>query len=120
MSEAQERQAFVGGLRQLADFIEVHAELPLPMPSNHNAFVFDRVVLAAIARTAGVKWNKSPVGGYFALSVVFDGGTTYEVNIPRDQVCRKVITGTRVEPATPEREIETYEWVCDEPLLANS
>lgn len=112
-----ERRDYITGLRELADFIEAHPELPSPWGGGHNAFVENKADLANIAR-AGARWDKGVSGDYFYLRKQFSGGTTYEINVSRDQVCRKVVTGTRIEPAKPEQEVETYEWVCDEPLLA--
>ena len=117
-SEFDRRAAYVSGLRELADFLEAHPELPKPSPCQINAFVTDKPALAMVARTPGVRWEKSISGNYFYLRVSFPGGHTYDVNVKRDQVCRKVVIGTRIEPAQPEREVEEVQWVCDEPLLA--
>jgi hypothetical protein len=113
-----ERAVYVRGLRALADFVEAHEELPVPSPANLNAFARSKAELAALVRTSGIRWEKDVTGDYFYVRVSFDGGHYYDVNVSRDQVCRKVVTGTRVEPAKPERVIEEFHWVCDEPLLA--
>lgn len=48
------------------------------------------------------------------------GILTLRISAERSQVCRKIVTGTKVVPAytIPERVEEDVEWVCDEPLLA--
>lgn len=116
--EQRERAAYVSGLRQLATFIEAHPSLPLPYAGSHNAFVETKAELAALARV-GVKWQKTANDDFFTLRFAFDGHHSYEANVERAKVCRKVVIGTRIEPAQPEREVEEYHWVCDEPLLAD-
>lgn len=116
-ADVRHRLAYVAGLRELAAFVEAHPDLPVPYGGGQNAFVSSKADLAHVARTAGVRWEKSVNGEWFYLRVAFQGGHSYELNIARDQVCRKVVTGTRIEPATPEREVEEVTWVCDEPLL---
>ena len=117
MTITDERQAYVLGLRELADFLDAHQGLPIPVGLNHNSFVYSKAELAALART-GVRWEKDGNGGFFYLRVTFSGGHTYDVNVQRSEVCRKVVTGTRIQPAVPAREVEEFYWVCDEPLLA--
>lgn len=119
MKDNEERRAFVNGLRQMANFVEANEELPVPMGCSMNVFVTHRRELAALARVGGAKWEKRANGNYFSLVVTFDGKHTYEINIERQQMCRRVVTGKRVVPAEPEHEVEEFAWVCDdEPLLA--
>jgi hypothetical protein len=111
-----ERTKAIQGLRQLADFLEAHPAVPLPVLWGLNAYARSRADLAAAARVGG--WTKSYNDSWFALSREFgEGAVTLEINIERGQVCRKVVTGTRVVPAQPESVVETYDWVCDEPAL---
>ena len=117
MSES-ERAVYVRGLRALADFVEAQTTLPVPCPTSLNTFVSSKAELVAVVRTTGIRWTKDANGDYFYIRVLFEGGHYYDVNVARNQVCRKVVTGTRVVPATPERVVEEFEWVCDEPLLA--
>lgn len=112
-----ERRDFVQGLRELADFIDAHPDIPCPYGEAHNAFVRDKTQLGMIARAVGGRWDKNCTSQFFYIRREFAGGHSYEVNVSRDQVCRKVVTGTRIEPAQPEREVEVVEWVCTEPLL---
>lgn len=117
-TESNDRRDYVQGLRELADFIEAHSDVPLPWPSAQNAFIADKTGLAAIARACGGRWEKNATESFFFIRKAFTGGHAYEVNVTRETVCHKVRTGTHIEPATPEREVETFKWVCDEPLLA--
>lgn len=119
--ETERRRACVNGLRQMATFIEEHPELPVPLGVGLNVFVSDKGQLAEVARVGGVKWEKCANGDFFYIKANFEGEHSYEVNISRKEICRRVVTGTRVEPAQPEREVEIVEWVCnDEPLLAGA
>ena len=118
MTITDERQAYVLGLRELADFLDAHQGLPMPVGLNHNSFVYSKAELAALART-GVRWEKDWNGDFFYLRVTFSGGHTYDVNVNREQVCRKIVTGTRIQAAVPAHEVEEFHWVCDEPLLAD-
>lgn len=117
-AEAVARREFVTGLREMADFIEAHAHIPLPWPGSQNAFVSDKAELAAIAKACGGRWAKNATESFFYIKKPFSGGHSYEVNISRESVCRRVVVGTRIEPAQPEQEVEDVRWVCDEPLLS--
>jgi hypothetical protein len=119
-AETLKRQARITGLRQLADFLEAHPNLPVPYSGSQNVFVYGRDALAAVAREPGVRWQKRVADSYYALVVEFAGDYSYEVNVDREQVCRKVVTGSQIVPAQPEREEETFIWECDEPLLAGA
>lgn len=115
-----ERAEFIAGLHELADFLEAHPDLPLPCDQSHNVFMSDKADIAALARAAGGRWEKGADPNYFYLKVKFAGGHSYDLNVNREKVCRKVVTGTRVQPAKPELEVEEFHWVCDEPLLAEA
>jgi hypothetical protein len=105
------------GLRELADFLDAHPAIELSTPT-HLVYVQSRELLADMARLGG--WRKVYSDDYFHLSRMFAGDVELQVFTDRATVCRKVVTGTRVEPAKPEREVEIVEWVCDEPLLAHA
>ena len=123
-TEITARAQFVSALRELADFIEAHPSLPVPFTSMQaNVFVSTKTQLAELARTPGVFWEKTVDNNYFWLRKRFGQlrdngyGASYDVNISRSEVCRKIVKGTRIVPAQPEHEVEEVEWVCDEPLL---
>jgi hypothetical protein len=116
---AATRRAYINGLRQLAAFLEDHPELPCPWAPSHLVGAKDKATLIAIARTPGIRWQKDfDSNEYFSLKATFDGGHVYDVYVPRQEVCRKVVTGTRLEPAKPEQQVEEFHWVCEEPLLS--
>ncbi len=116
------RKCFLRSLRDLADFLDEHPQVPIPYKDTMNVFVNAREELAAIIRGSG-HWEKSYVGNYFSIAKEFGEDLSYEVNVGRDQVCHKVVTGTRVVPAVeaqPEHEELIEEWICDEPSLLAS
>jgi hypothetical protein len=115
-----ERAAYVQGLRELADFVEAHPDLPVPFSGSHNVFLADKADVVALARAAGGRWEKGADPNYFYLKVRFAGGHTYDLNVDRERICRKVVTGTRTVPATPAHDVEEFHWICDEPLLAHA
>ena len=116
----QERIDYVQGLRELAAFVELHPEIPLPYAGAHNAFVTNKADLSIVARACGGRWGKNSTDDYFYIRKSFAGDHAYEVNVSRKTVCRKVVTGTRLEPMRPAQEVEEFHWVCDEPLLAEA
>ena len=112
-----DRQSFIDSLRRLANFLEDHPAVTTPRFVNINAFVKSKEELLKTARAA--TWTKNYVQNWFSLKRQFGPHLSYEVNAGREEVCRKIVTGTRVvpaRPAEPERTEEIYEWACD-PLL---
>lgn len=110
------REEFIAGLREAADFLEANPALPTQStPITINVFVETKAELAAIARTG--QWDKSGNDNHFWIKREV-GAISYEVNIARSKICRRVVTGTRVVPAREAEVVEDVEWVCDEPLLA--
>lgn len=110
----QRRAAFVKGLRDCADFLEAHPSVPAPWSAELNVFANGKDAMAVVAREA--TWDKAYVGDYFALRQQF-GPVRFDVNCNREVVCRKVVRGTHVVPAQPEREVEDVEWECGDSLL---
>ncbi len=113
------RRRFIDGLRELAIFMETHPDVEAPAYSVLNVFVHEREELARMA--AGASWEKVYMDDYFVLRRSFAGDDIQlDLTASRDQVCRKVVKGMRIIPATPEHEVEDVEWVCDEPLLGGA
>lgn len=94
MSAIDERAAFVAGLRELADFIESHPELPVPprytktpvSPHLNGTDDEDRAEVDRIAAILGAV----PVttrGGHYEVARKFGGGVTYQaVAIPEQDM----------------------------------
>jgi hypothetical protein len=126
------RADYVAGLRALADVIEANPHLVLPLHQTFSAFCDTREELHAWLRVLPGEKRKKPnhdeqymtVGG----ETVF-GSLGFKAWIAREEVCVRVVTGTRKitktvpAPDAPTVEItetvEDVEWVC-EPLLAEA
>ena len=132
------RQA--AGLRALADLIEAHPGLAV-----HMRYSLDRVLvcvtvaedqkgaLAAFLRAAPKRSRKNFEDGKWAAVDVDLGAVKLHVYADRDQVCERVVVGTRevteevpdpealaaVPTMTQTRTEEIVEWQC-RPLLADT
>jgi hypothetical protein len=111
-ADTNRRQAFIDSLRACADFLESHPNVKAPRYVTMNVFVDTREELAEQARSA--TWVKTFTGKFFSLSKSFGEDVTIDITAERELVCRRVVTGTRVLPAQPERVVEDYTWECDE------
>lgn len=106
-------RAYIDGLHELADWLDQHPEwVPNYNPITLNLFPEDKAKLAAFARVVG-KAEKLWEGDWLAVRASF-GPHAIDANLPREQVCRKVVTGERQIPARTE---EIVEWVCDDPAI---
>ena len=128
-------------LRQVADLLEAHPDLPLPYVTSSSSGAasvswqlviesihgFDLAAQKAeatrIIRTLGGKWDKQDgyEDFYFKRSL---GLLNLSITVKREAVCERVVTGTETvtipaKAATPQQvvEQEIVEWRC-EPLLA--
>lgn len=115
-------EAFVAGLRAMADFFDSRPTMPVPMFPSIHIFAQDRDEMAFIARQLGSA--KKDYNDQFAgLNKEF-GNITLRICVNREQVCRAVDKEVEVEEQVPTGfELRTVkrtvrEWVCDEPLLA--
>jgi len=112
------REEFIAGLREAADFLEAHPDLPhQESPIQINVFVNTKEELATLARMGS--WQKGGDDNYFYLMRDV-GALRYDINIAREKICRRVVTGQEVIPAREEQIVEKVEWVCDEPLFAHA
>lgn len=119
-----DRNIFIQGLRDLADFLEANPELPCPTYGTFNTYGPDKETMALFAKLAApVSKHVTPSGETFWLRRNF-GPIELDMNCARETVCERVKTGTRtipaqpetVLPATQEKEEEIYEWRCS-PIL---
>lgn len=124
------RVLFVDGLRELARLFETKPEIPLPSwQQDITLFVRDESAkedLAAVARAIGSA-DKSYSDDLFELQKSFGGLLRLRVCAYRQQVCERVVIGTKIEPAheipaqeaktVAAREVEVVEWRCT-PLLS--
>jgi hypothetical protein len=110
---AKRRADFIDGLRKMADFFEQHPQIKT-CSIDGNVFV-ERSELAALARLGG--GSKEYYDSWFALRRTFGEDVRLDINVSREQVCRKVVVGHKIVPAQPEREVEIVDWVCEESVL---
>ncbi len=109
------RAATIKGFRDLADFLEQHPGVPAPHYSTLNVFCNDRESIAVVARQSS--WEKGYNAHWFYLRKEFGEDVTLEINVSRETVCRRVVTGKTIVAATPEREVDVVEWVCEDASL---
>lgn len=106
LTTIDQRARYIDGLRLLASVLESNDEIPLPYDGSgstmsiHFLSVADpREQLAAAARAFPVKWDKhvresEKYGDYFDLEGQL-AGLKLQLTAYRDDVCRRVVTGTR-------------------------
>lgn len=141
LTEQEQRAAYTAGLRQLADILDAHPEVPLPYQGSdpeysRMSFHFlsaenPRAEMAATRRALGVPMEKDgDRGEYFDLHGNL-AGLYFTLTAFRKDVCERVVVATReveVEEADPEAvaalpkvkrtvTIEDVEWRCS-PILA--
>ena len=126
--------AAANGLRALADFIDANPDLHTPWTAwpldicNPLVLTLDKkAALRAWARaSASLRPAKQYDEEHAYLTVDFGGGVKVKTYAQRDEVCERIITGTREvtktvkDPdalaAVPEVEVtvteETVEWIC--------
>lgn len=122
VAEDPSRAAWIGGMREVCDWLEAHPEVPLPYIGAHvsgsplpslpiylhkwNPNKPDvRTQMATIARAMG-KATKSPglVDGTYIVWRAFDGVALY-AQAERDEVCERIVVGTReVKDLVPDPE----------------
>lgn len=133
------KDEMVEGLRKMANWLENRA-VELPIPCGFTGSVYTGAMhdhrgirhsmdstlgMALIANAAGdVDKEVSPQ--LFKLTKDFGGGVKVEWVAYRESVCEKVVVGTKIVPAEPERIIaavperveEVVEWRCPSLLKA--
>lgn len=141
-TEQDRRAAYTAGLRQLADILDAHPEVPLPYEGTGKSlgkrisfyYLGDkdpRAALAAARRAFGVPMEKNDsIDSSFSLTGSL-AGLHFALTAEREAVCERVVVGTReveVEEADPAAvaalpkvkrtvTVEDVEWRCT-PLLA--
>lgn len=140
-----DRADYIAGLRALADLLEQHDELPLPTHGSESPLAWwiwphavedPKATLATLVRLIPGAKSKSVGEGsagnsWFTVTAQLHG-LTIDINTYRNQVCNRVVIGTRevteevpdpdavaaVPTVTVTKTVEDVEWVC-EPLLAD-
>ena len=114
------REDFIQGLRECAIFLEQHSTVPIPPRVTLNVFGLSKETLSnALHNTGG--WTKNAAGLFFYVQKTWGMDTIHlDLNIDRNQVCRRVVVGTILKPAVPEMLMDEVEWKCDESLFNES
>jgi hypothetical protein len=108
------RVAFIQGLRDLANLLDLFPDLPVPYsPMAIDVWADDKEELAVLVRGKGT-WDKIAESSYMVFRKDF-GHVRYDINIAREKVCEKVVVGVEIipaRPATKEQIVDKYEWKC--------
>jgi len=145
-TDVDPRAAFTAGLRQLADWLELHPEVQLPYIGSYvtgcdlpslpiylgQAWGSEdvRTVLADVARAMGNATKATSYGGDYQVWRAFGGLAVY-AQADRDEVCDRIVVATHeVTEMVPDPQVvaaaplvavvttvEDVEWRC-RPLLA--
>ena len=142
-----DRTAYTQGLRDVADLLDAHPDLPEPYTSVYSSGSVDvqwyleihgldlagqKATAAKIVSDLGGKWDKTEiVDGRLDFEQSRDG-IHLRIAVARDAVCERVVIGTHevtvpAAPARPAMEaepektitIEDVKWICS-PLLADA
>jgi hypothetical protein len=130
------RERQIAGIRELADWLEAHPDIPVPHAlSGSSEFAYElihaqhgedqKAVVAAVARALPGKVDKKVLKAndeLFSITGRLPGGIWIKAIADRDEVCERVVTGTREvteelpDPEAPKvtvtRTVEDVEWVC--------
>lgn len=138
------RSEAIRGMRMLAQLLEGDPTIPLPSAIAHSGLTI-QLLHAGTSAAAEMARIRAAIGGHFTKGTYGEDGQYFElcgrmaglnVNVVawRENVCKRVVTGTRdvtemiPDPAAvaalPLREVtktvEDFEWVCEPVLGAES
>ena len=132
------RAAYTAGLRALADLLDAHPDLPLPVygdliPMTLGFYTPDarERIAAAVRLFPGTKMKRAD-DDYFRIDVALHG-LSVQLTALRHDVCERVVVGTTevvVEEPDPDavaalpkvmrtEVVEQVEWICS-PLLSDA
>jgi len=115
-----ERQNYIDGLRQVAQFLADNPDVGLPEPHMAIYRMPDTREGAATAMRAFGNCTKRYDDSMFRLTKQF-GGITLQAVFYRSSVCERKVVGKKIIPAVPaqpEKEVDLVEWVCN-PILGD-
>lgn len=120
MNQDHRRSEMVRGLRALADMLS-DTSTPLPYDLCSVAYwqysadgclgepITQDIARETMGRFPG-NWDKSLAGEYASYTRQMSEVVEYEISVPREQVCKRIVTGKRTIAA---REVDIVEWVCE-------
>jgi hypothetical protein len=111
------RETKIADMREVLQFLEDNPKIPMPYFGMVDVFVREADDVDGLAR-AMAPCNKKVGGSYFSLTRAF-GSVSLEVNFDREQVCERIVTGSK---DIPEKTIEAHtedivEWKCPDGVL---
>lgn len=125
---AEEREATIASLRELADALENTPMISLPTPRvcayqylgadpTPDAVDVEPLLTVSHVRSAMRHipggWSKSQAESATEYVKTFTGRLKWTFRVCRSTTCEQVQVGTRIVPAVPEHEEPVYEWRCD-------
>lgn len=116
------RAEFANGLREMADWLEAHPQVPVPYTVNANYHIYnwnengqdyekDLDIRRKATHLSG-NWNTELIGDMAYYTREFSGNVDFCVMTSRATVCKRVKVGTREVPAREARTEDVYEWEC--------
>lgn len=123
-----QQQAWIDGLRALADFAEVNPDaISVYATFQVDVFADDAADMARLAKSIGVPFEKTSSDTWYSLRKRF-GPHTIQVTSARENVCEQVLVGTKtVQKPDPDllAAVPTvtvaepvFEWKCPDSILA--
>jgi len=111
------REELIQGLRDFATFLEQRPNLATPHGGYFDIWTLTKEDFVQMTREMGDA-SKRVGSGWFCMARKF-GPIRLELNVPREQVCRRVVMGTRwvEEVHVPGHDEDVVDWQCDEPIL---
>jgi hypothetical protein len=113
----ENRHEVITRLREFADFLEANPDAPVPYAENirFDIFALNKEEFVKYAKAIGGKLIKNhDYSGVMVLRRQF-GKIQYDINVAREQVCERVVTGKKLVAAVeavPEHEEDITEWRC--------
>lgn len=121
-----DRHKLIAALRHIANVLENNPLLPAPYFGTEITRVDNLEQMIATGKAYGGFWEKSTDEDSFRLTRKFSDSFAMMVYTARENVCTRVVVGTKVIPATtlpareetymPERVEEVVEWHCPKSL----
>ena len=110
------REERINDVREMLDYLEATPDLDLPYMSEFNSYPLAESI-SDVARMMA-PFTKDATKGLFILRRKF-GSVDLEANFLREQVCERVVTGTKeiAEKITPAYTEDIVEWKCPDSLL---
>jgi len=111
----QRRAEFIKGLQEVVDFITSHPTLKITGDARFYIFSDSPEEFSYAVRCLG-NVTKEASGGDLVARAAF-GPHTISAFVSQEETCERVVVGTKIIPATEEREVEIVEWICPPSFL---